>query len=35
MACETGLEVLGSHFVLPSRGRVRAEGASFAWQPIA
>lgn len=35
MASETGGEVLGSHFVLPSRGRVRAEGAGFAWQPLA
>jgi glyoxylase-like metal-dependent hydrolase (beta-lactamase superfamily II) len=35
MASETGLELLGSHFVLPSRGRVRAEGDVFAWQPLA
>jgi glyoxylase-like metal-dependent hydrolase (beta-lactamase superfamily II) len=35
MACEAGLEVLGSHFVLPSRGRVLDDGAGFAWRPIA
>ncbi|MFW5654389.1 MAG: MBL fold metallo-hydrolase [Roseicyclus sp.] len=35
MACDSGIEVIGSHFVLPSRGRVVAEGAGFGWQPIA
>jgi glyoxylase-like metal-dependent hydrolase (beta-lactamase superfamily II) len=29
MAAETGPEVLGSHFTLPSRGRVRAKGDAF------
>jgi len=28
---ESGARVLGSHFCLPSLGRVRAEGAAFAW----
>lgn len=34
MAAETGPLVLGSHFVLPSLGRVRARGDAFAWHPI-
>jgi glyoxylase-like metal-dependent hydrolase (beta-lactamase superfamily II) len=35
MAAETGPEVLGSHFTLPSRGRVRAKGDAFVWVPLA
>lgn len=35
MADTTGLEVLGSHFALPSRGRIKARGDAFAWVPIA
>lgn len=32
-ASETGARVLGSHFLLPSIGRIRAEGDSFRWDP--
>jgi glyoxylase-like metal-dependent hydrolase (beta-lactamase superfamily II) len=35
MAAETGPEVLGSHFTLPSRGRVSARGDVFGWLPLA
>ena len=30
-AAETGARVLGSHFLLPSIGRIRAEGDGFRW----
>lgn len=33
-AAETGGRVLGSHFTLPSLGRVRAMGDAFAWSPL-
>lgn len=32
-AAETGQRVLGTHFTLPSLGRIRAEGDVFAWEP--
>lgn len=32
-ASETGRRVLGSHFSLPSTGRVRAAGDAFRWEP--
>ncbi|MEQ6249171.1 MBL fold metallo-hydrolase [Sulfitobacter sp. HNIBRBA3233] len=32
-ACESGATVLGSHFALPSLGRVRADGKGFRWEP--
>lgn len=35
VAAETGPEVLGSHFTLPSRGRVHARGDVFEWLPLA
>jgi glyoxylase-like metal-dependent hydrolase (beta-lactamase superfamily II) len=35
LASEAGPDVLGSHFALPSLGRIRAEGDSFAWLPRA
>ncbi|WP_306113394.1 MULTISPECIES: MBL fold metallo-hydrolase [unclassified Roseovarius] len=31
-AAETGRTVLGSHFALPSIGRVKAQGDAFAWE---
>lgn len=33
-AAETGMEVLGSHFALPSRGRIVSRGDAFAWAPL-
>lgn len=32
-AAESGAKVLGTHFLLPSTGRVRAVGDGFAWVP--
>lgn len=33
-AAEAGMEVLGTHFALPSRGRVVADGDRFVWVPL-
>jgi glyoxylase-like metal-dependent hydrolase (beta-lactamase superfamily II) len=35
LAADTGAEIIGSHVVLPSRGRVSRDGDVFAWHPSA
>lgn len=35
LAVERGPDVLGSHFTLPSRGRVKPKGDVFTWMPTA
>ncbi len=33
-AAAAGMEVLGTHFALPSRGRIVAKGETFTWVPL-
>ncbi len=34
MSAESGREIIGSHFCLPSRGRISEKGDAFEWTPL-